>query len=118
MGEFFFRKLGSGRFIEKTCINGFKVPLLNALWPHACFVYLHRDGRDNVNSLIEGWRHHDEFALYELPVVHGIEGIPERTWCFFLQPGWREVLGRPLEEVCAHQWVAINEAILAASSLV
>lgn len=116
--EFYYRKLGAGRFLEKTCINGFKIPLLHALWPEAHFVYLHRDGRDNISSLINGWRQHELFGLYELPVETHIEGVPERTWCFFLEPGWREVLGRPLEEVCAHQWVAINEAILSASDLI
>jgi hypothetical protein len=116
--EFYFKKLGGGRFLEKTCINGFKIPLLDALWPDAYFVHLHRDGRDNISSLINGWRRYEQFALYELPVDTHIEGIPERTWCFFLEPGWRDALGRPLEEVCAHQWVAINEAILASRELV
>jgi len=52
--EFYFKKLGGGRFLEKTCINGFKIPLLDALWPDAYFVHLHRDGRDNISSLING----------------------------------------------------------------
>lgn len=116
--EFYFQKLGGGRFLEKTCINGFKIPLLHALWPDAQFVYLHRDGRDNISSLMNGWRRYQQFELYQLPVDTQIAGIPERTWCFFLEPGWRDVLGKPLAEVCAHQWIAINEAILASRDLI
>ena len=41
-----------------------------------------------------------------------MEGIPEGLWCFFLQPGWRDVLGQSLAKVCAHQWVSINQALL------
>lgn len=110
--EHYYGKLGGGRFLDKTCINGFKVPFLQAIWPDARFVYLRRDGRDNINSLIHGWQRYEQFKLYQLPVKTGLEGIPEGLWCFFLEPGWRDVLGSNLAKVCAHQWVSINQALL------
>ena len=116
--EHYYAKMGSGRFIDKTCINGFKVPFLQAIWPDARFVYLRRDGRDNVSSMINGWRRHEQFQLYQLPVSTGLEGIPEGRWCFFLEPGWREVLNTNLATVCAHQWVGINQALLDAKTAV
>jgi hypothetical protein len=67
-------------------------------------VFLRRRAADNVNSLIEGWRARPRFVKYRLPSGH--------PWSFVLVPGWRELVGTPLEEACARQYVACNEAVL------
>jgi hypothetical protein len=41
-----------------------------------------------------------------------IPGDERGRWAFTLIPGWRDLLDRPLVEVCARQWVACNEAVL------
>ena len=47
-----------------------------------------------------------------------IDGGRYRRWCFFLFDGWRDYLERPIEEVCAAQYAAMNDAILDAKSAI
>jgi sulfotransferase family protein len=76
-------------------------------------VFLVRDGRDNINSLINAWRS-PRYRTYELPEPHSIPGADPRWWKFVLYRGWREDLKGPLERVCARQWMASNDHIHAA----
>jgi hypothetical protein len=92
------------RFVDKTPESCLRIPYLAALFPEAHYVFLRRRAADNVNSLIEGWRARPRFVKYRLPSGH--------PWSFVLVPGWKELVGTPLEEVCARQYVACNEAVL------
>jgi hypothetical protein len=114
VARYFFRHLGGRRFVDKNNQNGLCVPYLHALFPDARFVYVKRSPGDNIHSLVEGWGHSDEFAHWSesLPADVRIDGGKYRRWCFFLFEGWRDYLERPIEEVCAAQYVAMNEAIL------
>lgn len=103
------------RFLDKTPKNCLRIPYLNELFPDASFVFLRRQAADNVNSLMQGWRARPRYASYELPeVLEGLGDLSGRTWSFVLIPGWRELTRAPLEEICARQYVACNEAILSA----
>ena len=117
--RYFFQRLGLGRVLDKTCINVMRVPYLHALFPNARFVYIHRDGRDNVSSLMDGWLHDGHFALGKLlgpfPCPVAIDGGAFHEWSFFLPPGWRDYNDAPLEEVCALQWLTANRFALDAS---
>lgn len=117
--RYFYQRLGPGRVLDKTCINALRVGYLHRLFPGARFVYIHRDGRDNVSSMMDGWRHDGHFALDKLlgrfPCEVGIDGGAFRTWSFFLPPGWREFNRASLEEVCAYQWVSANRMAVDAS---
>ena len=99
------------RLIDKTPRNALRVGFVNALFPDARFIYLKRDGRENVNSLINAWRS-PRYRTYELPEPHAIPGIDPRWWKFVLYPGWRDDREGPVEVVCARQWVASNEHAL------
>ncbi|HTP45376.1 MAG TPA: sulfotransferase [Casimicrobiaceae bacterium] len=114
--RYFFQRLGRGRVLEKTCINAMRVPYLHRLFPQARFVYIHRDGRDNVSSLMDGWQHDGHFALGKtlgaFPCPVRIDGGTFREWAFFLPPGWRDYNDAALEEVCAHQWISANRLAL------
>lgn len=114
VARYFFRHLGARRFVDKNNQNGLCVPYLLALFPDARFVYVKRSPGDNVHSLIEGWGRSEEFATWSdsLPEQVRIDGGKYRRWCFFLFDGWRRYVDRPIEEVCAAQYVAMNEAIL------
>jgi Sulfotransferase family len=92
------------RFVDKTPASCLRIPYLEELFPGATYVFLRRRAAGNVNSLLEGWRAQPRFVKYTLP-----DGRP---WSFVLVPGWRELRDAPLEEVCAHQYVACNEAVL------
>jgi hypothetical protein len=100
-----------GRFLDKTPRNSLRLPYLDALFTDARYVFVQRDGRATVSSLVVAWRERRHPA-YVLPVPYIIPGIPERHWNFILPPGWRELNGRALEDVCARQYVTATEAIL------
>jgi hypothetical protein len=99
------------RFLDKTPRNSLRLPYLDALFPDAQYVFVQRDGRATVSSLVVAWRER-EHPAYVLPVPFSIPGIPERQWHFILPPGWRDLDGRRLEEVCARQYVTATDAIL------
>ncbi len=100
------------RLLEKTPENCLRLPFLLELFPDAAFLFLTRDGRSNIGSLMEGWRRPDLFRGYLIPDRLSVPGVPENRWAFTLIPGWRSLLAGPLEEICARQWIACNEAVL------
>jgi hypothetical protein len=52
---------------------------------------------------------------YRLPErLTGLGPLNGNQWSFTLVPDWRDLLAAPLEEICAHQYVASNEAVLSA----
>jgi LPS sulfotransferase NodH len=87
------------RMLEKTPKNALRIPLLAKVFPEAHFVYLHRDARAVLASMIEAWTS-QRFRTYpKLPAWQG--GL---SWSLVLTPGWQEVNGRPLHEIVAAQW--------------
>ena len=103
---------GGMRLLEKTPENCLRLPFLAALFPDARIIFLTRDGRANVHSLVEGWRQSHLFPGYSSPVTVTSPGQTRGRWAFTLIPGWRELVDSPLEEICAHQWVACNQAVI------
>jgi hypothetical protein len=101
------------RLVDKTPRNSLRVPFIDALFPDARFVWLKRDGRDNVNSLLNAWRT-PRYRTYRLPEPHAIPGVDPMWWKFVLYPGWRADARGPLEVVCANQWVTCNDQAAAA----
>ena len=102
-----------GRFVDKTPANCLRVAYLEALFPDATFVFLRRRGADNVSSLMEGWRARPRFVRYRLPeMLTGLDELSGDRWSFVLVPDWRDLRAASLEEVCAHQYVACNRAVL------
>ena len=108
----FFLVAGSRRrLIDKTPRNALRVSFVDALFPDARYVHLVRDGRENVNSLLNAWRT-PRYRTYRLPEPHSIPGADPAWWKFVLYPGWREDSAGPLEVVCAKQWTASNDLAL------
>jgi uncharacterized protein (TIGR03032 family) len=94
------------RMLEKTPKNALRIPFLQAVFPDAHFLYLYRDPRATLSSMIEAWRS-GKFVTY--PQLPGWEGSP---WSLALVPGWRELIGKPLEEIVARQWSEVTRTIL------
>lgn len=86
------------RLLEKTPKNSLRVPFLAAAFPDALFVYLYRDPRETVSSLLDAWRS-GRFVTY--PDLPGWSGPP---WSLLLVPEWHELEGAPLAEIAARQW--------------
>jgi hypothetical protein len=94
------------RLLEKTPKNALRIPFLDALFPDALFLFIHRDAAENLGSMLDAWQS-GKFVTYgELP---GWNGPP---WSLLLPEGWRSLNGQPLAKVVAHQWQAANESIL------
>lgn len=120
--RYFYQRLGAGWVLDKTCINVMRVPYLHKLFPKAKFVFIQRDGRDNISSMMDGWRMGRTDGRFELSQFFGpfpepvaINGGEFKEWAFFLAPGWREYNRASLEEVCAFQWTAANQLAVDAS---
>ncbi|HEY6113655.1 MAG TPA: sulfotransferase, partial [Gaiellaceae bacterium] len=102
-----------GRFVDKTPANCLRVDYLAELFPGATFVFLRRRGADNVSSLMEAWRARPRFVRYQLPEpLNGLGELSGDRWSLVLVPGWRDLREAPLEEICARQYVACNNAVL------
>jgi hypothetical protein len=101
------------RFIEKSPRNALRVDFIDSLFPDAQYVFLTRDGRENVNSLINAWRT-SRYRTYALEHRHSIPGADPNWWKFIFYEGWEQDRSGPLEVVCAKQWVHSNEHALEA----
>jgi hypothetical protein len=97
---------GSARMLEKTPMNALRVPFFDAAWRDATFLYLYRDARQTLASMIEAWRSGNFRTYARLP---GWQGDP---WSLLLVPGWQSLNGRPLPEIVAHQWKTTTEMLL------
>ncbi|MDF1582304.1 MAG: sulfotransferase [Methyloprofundus sp.] len=119
---YFYARLGKGQVLDKSCINILRIPYLHALFPNGKFIFIQRDGRDNISSLIDGWQHNKHFSLKpflgEIPASIQIDNGQFTDWSFFLPPSWRDYNHASLEEVCAHQWLTANQMALDAKELI
>lgn len=123
--QYFYQRLGAGWVLDKTCINVMRIPYLYKLFPRATFVFIQRDGRDNISSMMDGWRMGRVDGRFELSQFFGpspepvaINGGEFKEWAFFLPPGWREYNRSSLEDVCAFQWMSANRLALDAKRLI
>ena len=97
---------GPTRLLEKTPKNALRVPFFAEAFPDARFVYLYRDPRETVSSMLDAWRS-GRFVTY--PELPGWGGSP---WSLLLTPGWQELDGRSLAEVVAGQWATTTTILL------
>jgi len=94
------------RLLEKTPKNALRIPFLKTLYPDALFIYLYREPLGNISSLVEGWRSRRFISYQNLPNWRA------KDWQFLLIPGWEELNGKSLLEICTKQWASANETII------
>ena len=95
----------SVRLLEKTPKNALRVPFLLEVFPDAQFIFLHREPRANLSSMMQAWRGKGWITYRQLPGWPG-------PWSLLLPPGYERLRDRPLEEIVAFQWQVANETIL------
>jgi hypothetical protein len=91
--------------LEKTPKNALRIPFLKQVFPDARFIFLWRDPRENLSSIMEAWRAGGWITYRALP---GWDG----PWSLLLPPGWQALRGAPLEAVAAWQWQRTNQIAL------
>jgi hypothetical protein len=106
--------LASIRYLDKTIANCFHLEALERFFPDARYVFLVRDPRANIASMIEGWPYLERFGKPQLtPCLRRHEARTIEHWTYPAPPGWQQVVGRPLAEICAWSWQQHVEAALA-----
>ncbi len=108
------------RIVEKTPKSCFRISFIDKLFNNDCkFIFIKRDGRSNINSLMEGWKVPNKYIRrQELGVKLDIRGYEGKYWKYVLPPGWEDYTTKSLEEVCAFQWISSNKYALDGLSLV
>ncbi|MGK7296820.1 MAG: sulfotransferase [Candidatus Wenzhouxiangella sp. M2_3B_020] len=94
------------RLLEKTPKNALRIGFFEKVFPAARYVYLVRDPRENISSIIDAWRS-GRFVTY--PELPGWNGPP---WSLLLIPGWKTLPADDVAAIAAHQWRAAHEAML------
>jgi uncharacterized protein (TIGR03032 family) len=95
------------RLLDATPRHALRVPFLDAVFPDAVFVYLYREPRDTLASMVEAWRSEGYVTYPDLP------DWPGPPWSLLLVEGWRELAGQPLHEIVAAQWLYTTRTLLA-----
>jgi hypothetical protein len=93
------------RLFDASPRNALNVPFLNAAFPDATFIYVHRAPADALAETMAVWR---AGRATTYPLLPGWTGPP---WSFLLVPGWQELIGRPLAEIVTEQWVRTMRAL-------
>ena len=93
------------RFLEKTPKNSLRIPFLNKIFPDALYIFLYRNPRENISSIMDGWKS-KRFIMY--PRLKG----RDVNWSFLLPPGWEKTINKPLVDVAYFQWKSSNSMIL------
>ena len=94
------------RLLEKTPENALRIPFLRRAFPDARYIFLYRDMRQNISSMVEAWRHVNFTSIPDLP------GWSRKRWNFLLPEGWRRYNESSLTEVAAFQWREANHSIV------
>lgn len=94
------------RLVDATPANALRVPFLAEVFPDAFFLYVHRDPGRSLAEMLAGWSSGRHVSHPDLP---GWDGPP---WSYPLTPEWRALRGKPLQEVCAAQWVMTMRVLL------
>jgi hypothetical protein len=100
------------RIADKNPKHCFRTRFLKEIFPDAVFVFIFRNPRPNINSLIEGWKS-GKYQTYTLPASGPVGEVIE--WSFDLPPGYPDWANRTLPERSAHQWVGYTSALLDAT---
>ena len=94
------------RMLEKTPKNALRIGFLREVFPESRFVFLYRDARETIGSMIDAWRS-GRFRTYP-----GLPDWPQMPWSLVLVPGWRDLASKPLHEVVALQWEITMNSLL------
>jgi hypothetical protein len=97
------------RMIEKTPDNCFRIDFIKSIFPDAYFIYIIRDGRNAVSSMMEAWRLYQKYTVPVSEIRIDLEnGEYTNQWWGPLPKNWKNYTHAKLSEVCAFQWIEGN----------
>ena len=96
---------GPVRMLEKTPKNSLRIPFLDALFPGALWIYLYRDPRESLASMVEAWESGRFVTYRDLP------GWPGPPWSLLLTPEWRNLAGSSLVDTVTGQWTMATRVL-------
>lgn len=96
-------------FVEKTPRNALNIPFLLKAFPDARFVFLHREPKACIASLVEAWTLGLQTGRFV--TFRDLPQWDRPAWCFLLPPGWRNMIGKSLAEIAAFQWLQSNRIV-------
>ena len=92
-------------YLDKTIANCFHLEFLVRAFPDAQYIFLVRDPRATISSMIQGWPYCDRFGKPQLsPVLHQIRNASIQHWSYPAPPNWQTIVTKPLPEICAWSW--------------
>ena len=95
------------RFLEKTPKNSLRIPFIVKAFPDARFIFLFRDAKQNISSLLDSWRSGRYITYAQLPGWQA-----NRPWSHLLIPGWQNLVNSSLAEIVTQQWLITNQTVL------
>lgn len=82
--------------------DSLRIPVIDAIFPDARFVYVNRVPAEAISRMAAIWRAGSMVTREELP---GWDGPP---WSLPLVPGWRRLSGGSIEEIATAQWLELS----------
>ncbi len=97
-------------FLEKTPRNSLNIPFLLKIFPKAKFIFLYREAKQNISSIIDAWEVGEKNGTFV--TFRNLPGWDRDHWCLLLPSGWQAYKGKSIAEIAAFQWRSANQAIL------
>ena len=118
--RYLYMHFDQDRFVEKTPENCLRIAYLQELYPDAVFVFVKRDPREVMSSMLNGWRHPmGRFRSYFVPEKLEIPGYNHpHQWCFALIENWRDFKTQTLSRIVVEQWKQTIHGVLAGRQLI
>ena len=101
------------RYLDKTIGNCFRLNALKRMFPDAQFIFLRRDPRETISSMIQGWPDGRFLHRYATPVLGQTADATLEKWSYPAPPGWFDHRGDSLARACCWSWVQHMKSILA-----
>ncbi|MGD2180468.1 sulfotransferase family protein [Lusitaniella coriacea] len=95
-------------YLEKTIANCFHLDALEKIFPNALYIYMVRDGRACISSMLEGW---NSGFFWKRPLPFPKNSTVSH-WTYPIPPGWQNVVRQTLPEICAWSWMEHNRYVL------
>jgi len=93
------------RLLDKLPKNALRIPFIQKIFPDALYIYLYRDPWQSISSMIDAWQS-GNWVTYRDIIADG------KPWSLLLTPNWRKLQSKPLEYICASQWVEANQHVM------